>query len=64
METITLFKTEADARKHRHQHGTGGWIFSPEDGGDVLLFPPSYPPTKVFNHPITKGRSGLLIGSQ
>jgi len=62
---MTIFKTFnslQDARTHRHEHGTGGWIFAPEKG-PVILFPPDYSPTMIFQHPFTAGQSGDLIGS-
>ena len=62
---ICIFKTVQEARTHRHQHGTGGWIFSPQaEGGDVVLFPPEFTPTRCFHHPMITGKSGHLIGSQ
>lgn len=64
-KAITIFRTEQDARRYRHEHGTGGWIFSPQDKDeDVLLFPPCYAPIQIFHHPMTAGRTGMLIGSQ
>ena len=63
MRTIYEFKTAQDARDFRHEHGTGGWIFTPEDNGPVILFPPELYPMAIFHHPLTQGRSGRLIGS-
>lgn len=65
MSTIRTFQTEQEARDYRHIHGTGGWIFSPENeqGGESVLFPPEMSPSDIFNHPITKGRTGNLIGN-
>lgn len=69
METIIMFDTEQQARDYRYRNGTGGWIFKPENEGlchyhhtQSILFPPSYTPSMIFNHPIAKGRIGLLIG--
>jgi hypothetical protein len=68
METYRTFPTLDDARKYRHEHGTGGWIFSPEKDGsqfypfhDCILFPPSFTPSQICVHPFTKGRGGKLI---
>lgn len=63
MQVIIEFETLADACGYRHDHGTGGWIFEPEDSGKVVLFPPHFAPADIFNHPITRGRSGNLVGS-
>jgi hypothetical protein len=63
MQTLRLFETVQEARDYRHEHGTGGWIFAPEDGGETVLFPPDFFPVKIFHHPITRGRSGELIGA-
>lgn len=63
-KSITEFDTEQEAREYRYVNGTGGWIFVPEDGGKVLLFSAEVTPWNIFNHPITKGRSGKLLGSQ
>lgn len=62
MTTLLMFDTAQEARTYRHEYGTGGWIFVPEDGGQVILFPPELPPISIFRHPITNGRSGDLIG--
>lgn len=32
MKQLIYFPTADLARKHRHEHGTGGWILEPEDG--------------------------------
>ena len=69
METLLMFATSQQARDYRREHGTGGWIFQPTDTENAhynwhqcVLFPPSMPPAQIFNHPITKGRMGKLIG--
>jgi hypothetical protein len=31
---------------------------------NVILFPPEFSPSAIFNHPFTKGRTGKLIGAQ
>lgn len=56
------FKSEGEARTYRHEHGTGGWIYVPDDGSGVILFPPEMMPTAIFHHPLAKG-NGALIGS-
>lgn len=61
MQILKLFPDAERAREHRKDHGTGGWIFDGE--GLVILFPPDITPSGIFNHPVTKGRSGRLIGS-
>lgn len=58
-----VFNTTQEARDYRHENGTGGWIFAPENGGEVVLFPPEMAPTQIFNHQLTKGLSGQLIGA-
>jgi hypothetical protein len=63
METFRTFNSTQDARDYRHEHGTGGWIFTPDDAGQSILFPPEYTPAGIFRHPFTVGRSGNLIGS-
>jgi hypothetical protein len=62
MKTYRTFTSVQEARDYRHEHGTGGWIFVPEDGGEVVIFPPCMPPAHIFNHPFAKGRTGALIG--
>jgi hypothetical protein len=61
-QTFLTFDTGADARTWRHTHGTGGWIFVDEADGRATLFPPDMTPTAIFRHPLTRGRSGDLIG--
>ena len=63
MNSTLTFPSAQAARDFRHAHGTGGWIFSPDDGGEAILFPPHMPPVAIFRHPMTKGKSGALIGS-
>lgn len=72
MYSIHFFRSADDARAYRRDKGTGGWIFEPTDGipsivgnndaGAVILFPPSIMPGDIFTHPLTRGRSGRLIG--
>jgi len=62
METLLTFLTAQEAREYRHEHGTGGWIFAPEDGSPSVLFPPDMTPTGILRHPMSRGRSGELIG--
>jgi hypothetical protein len=65
MTTYHEFDTLAEARTYRHEHGTGGWIFAPEDRDQkAILFPPHMTPVEIFNHRLTSGQSGRLIGSQ
>lgn len=56
------FDTAQNARNFRQEHGTGGWIFSPDDGSPVILFQPWIYPSAIFHHPLTLGKSGTLIG--
>ena len=71
MQILRTFPTRQEARDYRHEHGTGGWIFSPDIPDDntnlysseSILFPPNMAPIDIFNHPITRGRSGDLIGN-
>lgn len=60
--TYYEFTSAEAARAFRYVHGTGGWIFEPDNGAACILFPPWMPPSMIFNHPLTKGRSGNLIG--
>jgi len=59
MQTYRTFATLPEARDYRQAHGTGGWIFVP-DNGDVILFPPDHTPSGIFHHELTKGKSGKL----
>lgn len=61
---LHYFDTAKAAREYRREHGTGGWIFEPDNGGACILFPPHIPPFGIFNHGATRGQSGRLIGSQ
>ncbi len=61
MQKLLVFNTLQGARDYRYEHGTGGWIFESDDDFTAILFPPNVCPTAIFNHPITKGRSGNLI---
>jgi hypothetical protein len=70
MKQYFTFNSLQDARDYRHENGTGGWIFVPENDNptfypyhQVILFPPEFSPTGIFNHPFTKGRTGQLIGA-
>lgn len=73
MRKIIEFTTSQEARDYRHENGTGGWIFEPENEtlpridcqyGWSILFPPDMAPIDIFRHPLTVGRSGRLIGAQ
>ena len=63
MQQLLIFDNAQQARDYRYENGTGGWIFEPEDNLGSVLFPPDVYPFAIFNHPITKGRSGNLIGN-
>jgi hypothetical protein len=57
------FKSAQEARDYRHNHGTGGWIFVPDDGAEASLFPPHMSPTAIIHHDLTTGRSGPLLAN-
>jgi hypothetical protein len=61
MKVFRTFLTAQEARDYRHEHGTGGWIFVPENGGEVVLFPPEMTPSAIMRHPFGRG-TGDLIG--
>jgi|FLOH01.1.fsa_nt_gi hypothetical protein len=63
MGTFITFETTQAARDHRHSFGTGGWIFASDDRKIIILFPPDMSPSSIFNHQLTKGLSGDLIGN-
>lgn len=70
MKQYITFNSLQDARDYRHQNGTGGWIFVPENDNpsfypyhEIILFPSEFSPSAIFNHPFTKGRTGQLIGA-
>ena len=63
MQKLLVFNTSQEAREYRYENGTGGWIFESDCKGYSVLFPPDVYPTAIFNHPMTKGKSGNLIGS-
>ena len=67
---IREFDTLQSARDYRHANGTGGWIFEVSDDpsgkylhGTSWLFEPHVTPFAIFNHKLTRGISGRLIGS-
>lgn len=63
--TYHEFDTLTEARAYRQEHGTGGWIFVEQDHiGPAILFPPDMAPIDIFNHAMTRGMTGRLIGSQ
>lgn len=70
-ESLLIFRDAAEARTYRYEAGCGGWIFAPDDDGKTgtvswkgaVIFPPHLTPSDIFNHPMTRGRSGSLIGS-
>lgn len=61
MITLQFFQNSDVARAYRKENGTGGWIFS--NPTMTVLFPPEFTPSAIFNHPVTKGHEGKLIGS-
>jgi hypothetical protein len=72
MMTLRLFSTVDAAMAYRFEHGTGGWIFAPEDPpatphhcdmAQVVLFSPEFTPTAIFRHALTRGKSGRLISA-
>ena len=62
MTTLREFGTAKEAREYRHEHGTGGWIFAPDGGGRAVLFPPDMSPSDIMGHPMTRNRTGEIIG--
>lgn len=63
METFRLFNNLQLARNFRHENGTGGYIFMPDNNENCILFPPEYPPSAIFHHEFTRGKSGKLISN-
>lgn len=63
MATFRTFQNGQAARDYRHANGTGGWIFVSDADGSAILFPPNMSPSGIFNHEMTRGKSGRLIGS-
>jgi hypothetical protein len=68
MTNYFTFTTLQAAIDYRYKNGLGGWIFAPENDKpsfypfhEVILFPSTFTPSDIFNHPFTKGRSGKLI---
>lgn len=64
MVTFRTFRSKQAVRDYRHENGTGGWIFVPDDGSESILFPPDMAPTAIFNHALTAGKSGDLLELQ
>jgi hypothetical protein len=62
-QTLRTFATAQDARAYRCENGAGGWIFENDADGSAILFPPATPPIAIFRHPMTRSKSGRLIGS-
>lgn len=67
---IREFDNLQSARDYRHSNGTGGWIFEVEIdhsgkylAGTSWLFEPHVTPFAIFNHKLTHGMTGRLIGS-
>jgi hypothetical protein len=63
MNKYLEFNNAQEARTHRHEHGTGGWIFVDDETKRAIIFPCYMTPINIFNHWITQGRSGSLIGA-
>ena len=63
MRLIREFTTTQEARDYRHEHGTGGWIFAPDGNGNAVLFPPDMSPSDIMGHPMTRNRTGDIIGA-
>ena len=63
MRSYHEFYTLDEALGYRHENNTGGWIFAPDQGRPVYLFPPDMPPIDIFHHPLTKGKSGKLLSN-
>ena len=63
MDKFLGFRSLQAAREYRHEQGTGGWIFVSDATGYATIFPPEFPPAAIFNHPMTRGQSGQLIGN-
>jgi hypothetical protein len=62
-QTFHLFDSKEEAVAYRREHGTGGWIFALEGGGQALLFPPEMTASLVMLHPFSRtlGGTGELI---
>lgn len=72
MHIIYVFDSVDDALDYRYNNGTGGWIFAPDAPpanphhavrAQVILFPPEFTPSVIFNHAMTRGQSGRLISN-
>lgn len=61
-QVLRMFPNANLARQYRYTAATAGWIFTNDEM--TVLFPPDVTPSAIFNHPVTKGRKGQLIGSQ
>ena len=60
--SLAFFPNEIEARAYRHKHGSGGWIFVPENREDEsILFPPHFTPMQIMLHPVTRGRNGAIL---
>lgn len=62
MNTYYEFTTLDEAVRYRRRMQTGGWIFAPESGESVWLFPWRMTPQEILRHPLTQGRSGRVVG--
>lgn len=65
MKAYRTFDTTEQAIAYRKEQGTGGYVFAPtsakELGYESILFPYGMTPTPIFNHPLTRGISGVLL---
>lgn len=43
-----------------YRNGRGGWVFS-SDAGVFIWFNPTFTPTKIFTHFVTRGLNGKLL---
>jgi hypothetical protein len=62
MRTYHEFPSLDDAVRYRQEAQTGGWIFAPDTEEPVWLFPWSMTPHEIMQHPLTRGRSGRVVG--
>ncbi|NCC40363.1 MAG: hypothetical protein EOM21_13075 [Gammaproteobacteria bacterium] len=62
MRTYHEFPSLQEAAQYRQKAQTGGWIFAPDTGEQVWLFPWPMTPREIMQHPLTRGRSGQIVG--
>ncbi len=53
------FKNLKDAAAWRTEHG--GWVFVSNAGVRIVWFAPSFTPSQIMNHDVTKGFDGALL---